>query len=300
MSLHIDAKGREHATAASAAQADSTYNIEKHAKLQTAASAVTAIAATAAAINTAETVRLTRMQTQIVADKADYDRIVSHLDGEPDESKWETIRPYIENKIYEAIHSDALNEIKASWNRYLIKNGLKEKFTHLVSERRKLERLGRELIAIRGRKPYPTVLLKNLKTSGGESADQVWRILLCVFFWPLSIPAGALMLIYNYPPKIKKLLEKKELEVKETVNGYKPLLESLNVERYISQNKSLISKMAEYNDIVWNYVALWQNEYPPRCRMKRNDQLFSDEIEFIVFSAYDDFKADPVAVMLTT
>lgn len=253
-----------------------------------------------AAENTAEIARLTRMQTKIVAEKADYDRIVSHLDGESDESKWDTIRPYIGNDIYTAIHEDALNAIKASWESHLGQNGLKEKFNQLVSERRKLEKLGRELISLRARKPYPTVLLKNLKTSGGESADQVWRILICVMFWPLTLPVSVGILIYNYPPKVKKLIETKEAEIKEVVKNYNSLLESLNIDPFISEHKSTPSDMENYSDIVWNHVAHWQNQYPPRCRMKRNDQLFADEIEFIVFSAYDDFKSDPLAVLLTS
>jgi hypothetical protein len=248
-----------------------------------------------AAENTAEIARLTRMQTKIVAEKADYDRIVSHLDGESDESKWDTIRPYIENDIYTAISEDALNAIKASWEIYLGQNGLKEKFNQLVSERRKLEKLGRELISIRARKPYPTVLLKNLKTAGGESSDRIWRIVICVLFYPITIPVGVGILIYNYPPKIKKLMETKEV-----VKSYNSLLESLNVDPFISERKSTPANTENYSDIVWNHVAHWQNQYPPRCRMKRNDQLFADEIEFIVFSAYDDFKSDPLAVILAS
>jgi dGTP triphosphohydrolase len=125
MSSHFDAKGKDHATAASAAQADSIYNIEKHAKLQTVTTAVTAAATTATAIyakkqaeeaeKTAtyaeEQANQAKKQTAILEDKAEYERLLSFLDNETDTSKWKTIYPFVADEIENAANIICVNKL---------------------------------------------------------------------------------------------------------------------------------------------------------------------------------------------
>lgn len=243
-----------------------------------------------AARNTRATLVLAERQALAIQDKARYDRIVSFLDGETNENKWAVILKETKPDIVLLVSKAAEQKIQIAWGTYLKDNNRSESLTQFRKLYAQIEALEKEITKLEKQKMYPISVIDESSKTMSRSMAIFLAILLLMALWPVMIPILAVYAFLHRPSRMKKLIAIQQAKVEEMKERKSLAYQKLKPSDFSSDDSKWKTAPESCLESVWCKIDEWQSDYPPRCRVQRDDKPILTVITAVLNSVNSDFQ----------
>lgn len=231
-------------------------------------------------------------QTKILLDKAKFERVVSFLDGESNENKWDVILKETKPEIIDSLTTLARKKIQEAWAEYRRKNNLDAtllEFKRLETEQRRSET---RLKGMREQRMYPNGLIDSLSKAMSKHMAWTLFVIIAAVLWLYSVPALAIYAFIHRPSRMKKLIAAENEKIAGLKKRHSAAWKALDPFAFASDPAEWKTTPESCLEYVWSKIEEWQSDYPPRCRMQRDDKLLLPVITAALQSVDSHFKCN--------